>query len=363
MCDHIIAASIENLKQKLSEIETIIQYAPNNSTYSEVYKNELGKLKKKIKSLLDNVQLEQQNVVTNNLPTLIRDTENVKREIENLIARFPISIAVKDVETKVTDIEVLMERCKKKMQLLNQSGNTSGEHNAEILRLLDEAKKLLEQINSLLPFLTQIQETYKSAKDEVDELDKKIKQLKRLSYKTSQRFSADRDKSKQIATKTKKTKEEALRNKELLSNIRFPTINNETNTEDCDIHVPEFEDDQHEEKMRKQFEKTQAEQNKVNKLHQNFTQYDTKSDDAIKANENDVKTMTKIYNDYLDLVEGFYKNLEEIADIIERNNANKAYLKVLQDELAELIRQLEIYLQQLKELDKRNNVNKEFLKV
>lgn len=360
-CDDLIKANVENLKRKLWEIQYIIQHAPN-STYEEVNKNELRRLRKKIKNLLEDVHLEQHNDVSNNLPTLIRDTENVKREIDNLIARFPINPAIKDVDKMIKETENLLEKCKKEVQNVNGLGNTG--HNDEILRLLDEAKHLLDKINSLLPLFTQIQNSYSGARKEVVELDNKIKQLKELYNRTNRRFLKNEYISRRIAYKTNKTKQSALKNKELLSNIRFPSINNGTQTQtgNCDLQVPEFQDD-YERKMREQFNKTKVEQNRLNQIHRNFTRINQQADDAIKTNKNDVRNMKRVYNDYLNLVDGFIKNIEDIADIKTLSDANEADLKILQNELDNLIHKLELFLQQLEEIEKLTAVNKGFLKV
>lgn len=361
LCDDIVKEHVERLKQKLSEIESIIQHA-SNSTYEEINKNEVRKLKKKINNLLRDVQLEQQNDVSNNLPTLITDTENVKKQIEKLIARFPIIITIRDVDTVVKDTENLLEKCKKEIQNANTLGGIQGEHNDEIIRLLDEAKQLLEQIQSLLPLITQIQNSYARAKNEIRVLDIKIKQLKQLYDKAKWRFLKDQYIAKRIWIKTNKTKQEALQNKLLLSNIRFPTVGNKTETGYCDLQVPQFQDD-YEKKMREQFDKTQVEQNRMNEIHRNFTRSSQKADEEIEAHKIEVDKMKRVYNDYLDLVDGFVKNIEEIADIQTLNDANEADLKILQNELDNLIYKLELFLQQLEEIEKLTAINKEFLKV
>lgn len=353
---------MENLKQKLSEIETIILHAPNAS-YEDTIDNDLEILKQKISDLFNNVKLEHQTVVNNNLPTLIHDAEKMKYEIEKLIARFPIMTKFKDVQAAIKETDILLKICTKQVQDANKLANTLGEHNDEIKHLLDEANQLLDQINSLLPLLVLIKQSYNSAKHEVNQLNRKIAQLKELYDKTRQKFLSDQNKSVRISSKANKIKKKVLENKQLLDNIRFPTIPNDTHSNDsCDLEVPEYKSD-HEQKMREQFNKTRFVQNQLNSIYRNLSEYEKKVNKAITSYEKDVENMAKIYNDYLELVDGFVKNIEEIADVMNLNEANVADTKMLQNELDNLIHKLELFLEQLEDLEKLTVVNKAFLKV
>lgn len=296
------------------------------------------------------------------------DQDQVAKSIDD-IQKHVTTLILKLLQYNATDIKLAtstyelvlndLESCKEKIKEAEMLSNNL-QHNEDITLLSRNARNLIEDLLNVIRIFREIENRYNSTKEDIEKIIKNTTDINNKYSENLINLSAIKNLTNITSSKLRKTKEFAISNQELLSNLHLPTHNKSTF---CMQEIPDYKNEI-ESTIVSYYENYYHQQNILEKFLNDLKTAENKASRLEKQKEKDNALLKAVYEQALTLIDKLDGRIAiNILAVSDINEENENDLLKLQEELEHLIQKLEMFAYQLSELERISNKNLDVLEV
>lgn len=359
-CSLLLENASQTLKSELIRVyETLdtLFISPLNNSDNEEFRKQLTLLKDAIRVLYTEIDVP----FNSNQDQISIEINNMRNRIITLIETLMQhnTTSIENVIQNYQFVYKLSEKCEQK---LNETASLSNNmhHNEIMTSLSKEAKDVLKDLLGIISLLSNIENSYKNAKQSVQEVSANITSINSTYLESVQNLSATKQLSTTAALRSTQSKENAISNQQSLDNITFK-VHNKYNY--CNQEIPNYKNNL-EHVLTSHFENCYHEQSILDMLSSKLQEVEVTVAQLEKQNENDRALLKAVYEEAKNLIDRLEGRIAiQVINITDLNEENENNLLVLQEELIHLIQKFEMFSYQLLELQTLSNKNSDFLEV